>query len=256
MSAPLRVAVLGATGRMGRLILQEAASSGVSEPLVAAVARSAGEVHGVPVRPISPTAFGDAELVIDFSLPEALEAALGHIGHRALVTGTTGLAPHTLERLVAHSAVAPVLAAANFSTGINVLLDLVGRAAAALPDYHVEIVETHHEHKRDAPSGTALALGEAIADARHTTLDSVARHGRLGEQEGRPREEIAFHALRGGDVAGEHTVWLLGHGERVSLGHVASSRATFARGALRAARWLHGRSPGRYSMADVLGLSG
>lgn len=262
----LRIAVLGATGRMGRLVVQAALEQEL--PLVAAVTHggspslgvdagvvASGQPCGVAITAVGPGCFADADVIVDFSLPEALAAALPHLGERALVTGTTGLDADVLERLRAQSSRAPVLIAANFSTGVNLLLHLVTEAAAALPDYDVEIVEIHHRLKQDAPSGTALALGRAAAHARGAELDEVARHGRQGRTGVRTAAEIGLHAVRGGDVVGEHTVWLAGPGERVQLGHVASSRQTFAAGALRAARWVHGRAPGAYEMTDVLGLS-
>jgi 4-hydroxy-tetrahydrodipicolinate reductase len=258
VTLPLRVGVLGATGRMGRLVLAEL----LDEPGVAvgaAAARRTGDdigllagrgPAGVTTGPVADLAACD--VVIDFSLPEALAAALPALAGVPLVTGTTGLPAAVQAAVDAHAATAPVVQAANFSLGVNLLLDLVRRAAAAWPEGDVEIVETHHRHKRDAPSGTALALGAAVERARGPL---AAAHGREGLVGPRPPGEIGFHALRGGDVVGEHTVWLLGDGERVSLAHGATSRRTFARGALRAARWVHGRSPGRSGMADVLGLS-
>lgn len=222
----VRVAVLGATGRMGRRVVALAAS----EPdvtVVAAVGRGG----------IGAGCFADAEVVVDFSLPAGLAAALPHLGDAALVTGTTGLDEETLARLADRSARAPVLTTANFSTGVTLLLDLVERAARVLPEYDVEVIETHHRAKVDAPSGTALALARAAAGGRGTDLG------------------IGIHAVRMGDVVGEHQVWLAGAGERVLLGHVATSRDTFAAGALRAARWIRGRPPGRYAMRDALGMS-
>ncbi len=137
---------------------------------------------------------------------------------------------------------------------MHVLADLVRRAVRALPDYDIEIVEAHHRRKVDAPSGTAWLLGRAAAEGRGLDLASVARHGREGITGVRTVDEIGFHAIRGGDVVGDHTVWIAGEGERLQLGHVATSRDTFARGALRAAAWIAGQAPGRYSMNDVLDL--
>jgi 4-hydroxy-tetrahydrodipicolinate reductase len=250
---------------MGRLVCGEVLAAHDLR-LVAAVGRH-GPEHGTDVGTlcgrapagltVSELAEGElaaADVVIDFSLPEALEKALPGLGRAALVTGTTGLSEAQRAALDARAEVAPVLAAANFSVGVNLLLGLVRKAAAALPDFDVEIVEAHHRHKIDAPSGTALALGGAVAEARGVDLDALAVHGRKGRTGERPPGQIGFHALRGGDVAGEHTVSLLGTGERLSLSHAASSRAVFAAGAVRAARWVCGRAPGRYHMADVLGL--
>ena len=262
----MKLAVLGATGRMGRLVVQAALEQGDVE-LVAAVTRAGsasigtdagvlahGRACGVPIAAVGPGCFGTADVIVDFSLPEGLAEALPHVGERALVSGTTGLDAALVDRVREQAGRGPVLLAANFSTGVNVLQHLVAEAAAALPDYDVEIVEIHHRLKQDAPSGTALALGRAAAEARGVALDEVERHGREGRTGVRPAGEIGFHPVRGGDVVGEHTVWHAGAGERVLLGHVASSRLTFATGALRAARWLHGRPPGSYGMAHVLGL--
>jgi 4-hydroxy-tetrahydrodipicolinate reductase len=175
---------------------------------------------------------------------------------RALVVGTTGLDDDTVKQLDALARRTAVLVAANFSVGVNLLLGLAEQAARVLPaaTYDVEIVETHHGRKLDAPSGTALALGEAVARGRSVELAGVRRDGRSGTTGERPRGEIAFHALRGGSVAGEHHLHFLGQRERIELAHHAEDRALFAEGALVAARWITGRAPGRYTMGDVLGL--
>lgn len=204
---------------------------------------------------VAPGVLDAAHVVVDFSLPEGTEALLDAVPREmALVIGTTGLGPEAREGLEDRATRAPVVLASNFSTGITLLNSLVAQAAATLPDYHVEIVEMHHEFKRDAPSGTALTLGRAVADAREEELGQLAVHGRLGETGVRSEEEIGFHSLRGGDVAGEHTVYLAGAGERLALSHLATSRQAFASGALRAARWVVGQEPGLYDMRDVLGL--
>jgi len=200
-----------------------------------------------------------ADVVIDFSAPEFLQELLDAVAPiadpPAVVVGTTGLGPEEQEKLQAASARGAVLTAANFSVGVNLLLVLAERATTALgAEFDVEIVETHHRRKEDAPSGTALALGEAVAAARGVELDAVRRDGRSGRPGARRAEEIGFHALRGGDVVGDHHVHFIGDLERVELVHRASDRALFAAGALRAARWIAGREPGRYSMRDVLGL--
>lgn len=239
----IALAVLGATGRTGGRVVAAAEA----DPRFTIVARvGAGDV--------APGCFRDAAVVIDFSSPEGLAAALPHLGGAALVTGTTGLAVEAIEGLAERAASAPVLDAPNFATGVALLSDLVERATRALPDYDVEIVESHHRGKADAPSGTALALARAAAQGHGASLDEVAVYGRIGRTGARPRGEIGIHALRLGDVVGDHTVWLGGPGERVLLGHVATSRDTFAAGALRAAAWVHGKPAGRYSMRDVLGL--
>jgi 4-hydroxy-tetrahydrodipicolinate reductase len=259
------VGILGASGRMGRGVAAELAR-GDGVVLAAAVvsegSRSLGrDMHelvglppsGVLLHPLSEGCFDGCDVVIDFSQPPALQAALPWLGPRALVSGTTGLPAELLVALDEQARRAPVLWAANFSVGVTLLLELARQAARALPDADVEIVETHHRHKKDAPSGTALALGQAVAAGRGESLSLV--HGREGQVGERPRGPIGMHALRGGDVVGEHTVWLLSEGERISLGHHASSRATFAAGAVRAARFVAGRPAGRYQLREVLGLS-
>lgn len=258
------MAVLGASGRTGRLVVQALARArGLRLEAAVVGARSAhlgtdagllcgaGEL-GVPLVAVGPGCFGAAEAVIDFSLPEALAEALPHLGARGLVSGTTGLSTPLLEQLDAQAGRAPVLWAANFSLGVELLKELLARAAVALPEADVEVIETHHRHKRDAPSGTALALAQAVAQARGLDLEAASVHGRRGAVGPRPAGQIGLHALRGGDVTGEHTVWLLADGERIALSHVASDRSTFARGAVAAGRWLLDREPGRYRLADVL----
>lgn len=236
----MRAAILGAGGRMGRMILGELAGE---DPLCVDRAALAG-----------PDPFGDADVVIDFSAPDALVRALDVLRPGvALVSGTTGLGADHRAALDRRATEAPVLHAANFSVGVALLHELAARAAAAVPGFDVEIVEAHHGRKRDAPSGTALALATTIAAARGVDLADHLVHGREGLVGERPAGEIGVHAVRAGDTVGDHTIWLAGAGERLELRHVATSRATFAAGAVRAARWLVGRPPGAYRMADVLG---
>lgn len=262
--APIAVGVLGATGRMGRMVIAEiAAGDGIVLMAAAASERSpllGTDAHalcalshcGVPVEVSSDGCFAGCDVVIDFSQPDALMSALPHLGRAALVSGTTGLTPEQERALDDRASQAPVLWASNFSVGVTVLLDLVRRAAAAMPGADIEIVEIHHRHKRDAPSGTARSLAEAVARGRGSDIEQVhGRHGLTGE---RPQGPIGMHALRGGDVVGEHTVWLLADGERLMLSHSASSRATFAAGAVRAARLLVSRSAGRFTLPELLGL--
>jgi len=262
----IRVAVVGASGRTGQRVVAAVLEHPELE-LVAALTHSASSALGadagsrcglapcgIPITPIDKTSFESADVVIDFSLPEGLANILAAIGDRPLVTGTTGLDPAQEQAVLSQAERAPVLTAANFSTGIALLTHLVSNAAAALPDYDIEIVEAHHRFKRDAPSGTALALGQAAAQARTSSLDEHAVHGRLGEAP-RADGEIGFHALRGGDTVGEHQVFLVGPGERIQLGHVATTRDTFALGAARAASWVVDKGPGMYTMNDVLGLT-
>jgi 4-hydroxy-tetrahydrodipicolinate reductase len=254
-----RVGVLGASGRMGRLVVQEILASSQMQ-LAAAVDAPGSSALGTAVGDIAVTAlrkgaFDSCEVVIDFSTPAALLGALPHLGDAALVTGTTGLTTQEQDNVEKACLKRAWLQAANFSLGVNLLLDLVKQAAGALRDYDLEIIEAHHRHKVDAPSGTALALGHAAANGRGVSLDTVATHGREGHTGPRRAGTMGFHALRGGDVAGDHTVWIAGEGERVELRHVATSRITFARGALRASEWLVSQRPGRYTMADVLELT-
>ena len=172
-----------------------------------------------------------------------------------MVIGTTGMTPEEIEGLKDAAAKSVIVQAANMSVGVNLLLGLTEQTAAALgDDYDIEIVEMHHRQKADAPSGTALALGRAAADGRGVDLDKVSQRVRDGHTGPRKPGDIGFATLRGGDIAGDHTVIFAGDGERVELVHKASDRAVFARGAIRAARWIEGQKPGLYSMRDVLGL--
>lgn len=266
---PLDLVVSGATGRMGRALGRLIAASsdlracgGIARP-ESATDSAAGERDPYP-RIVGVDGAGDlvrrANVVVDFSAPAQLSSLLALHGDalagRALVVGTTGLDPELEQGLDDAGRVAAVLVAPNFSVGVNLLVALVRRAAAALgpSGYDVEIIESHHARKDDAPSGTALALGRTVADARGVSLETVRRDGRSGRTGARRNGEIGFHALRGGDVVGDHAVRFLGALETVELAHSARSRDLFADGALVAARWLAGRAPGRYTMADVLGL--
>jgi 4-hydroxy-tetrahydrodipicolinate reductase len=259
----LNVVVSGASGRMGATLAHLIADAPDVE-LVGGLDRDdpTAPAPGYPeVRSL-----GDAQgllrsagVVIDFSAPEFLRRLIDEhqatLAGRALVVGTTGLdaGDHRLLDEVAERS--PVLTAANFSVGVNLLLALASKAARALgAEYDVEIVEAHHRRKEDAPSGTALALGDAVANARGVDLGDVRIDGRSGRPGARTREEIGFHALRGGSIVGEHEVLFIGEMDRIELVHRASDRALFAAGALRAARWLAGRPAGRYEMRDVLGL--
>lgn len=263
MAEPVRVVLCGATGRMGTTLARLIANDAGVE-LLGGVGRipEKGCDIGCPVVD-TPEGAGpwlrEADVLVDFSSPELLRRVLeGHgetLSGTALVVGTTGLGAEEERLLSAQAARSPVLTAANFSVGVNLLLSLVEQAARVLgPEYDVEVVEAHHRRKVDAPSGTALALGEAVARGRRVELDAVRRDGRSGRPGARPAGEIGFHALRGGDVVGEHRVLYVGERERVELAHLAQDRALFAEGALRAARWVAGRPAGRYSMRDVLGL--
>jgi len=244
----MKVAIIGAAGRMGQMLVKLAAADPALE-VVAQIDVAEGFDRAWPA---------GTEAVVDFSfhaaVPANVEAAAA--AGVAYVIGTTGLAPDEQARVDACAAKIPLVQAANYSLGVNLLLALVREAAAALgPQYDVEVVEMHHRHKKDAPSGTALMLANAAAEGRGVKLDDVACYGRQGLVGERPEGEIALHALRGGSVVGDHTVMFAGDVERVEITHRAQGREAFAAGALRAALWAAGRSPGKYDMRDVLGFA-
>lgn len=265
----LSVSILGAGGRMGRMLVATARQMGlrvaaaVEQPGSPFLGQDAGDLAaigaiGVPVTDADHAA--PADVVIDFTFHAAVPGNLARAiasGVRGYVLGTTGLTDEEKAAVQETAAKIPVVWAPNMSLGVNLLLDLVRRAAAVLDDsYDIEIVEMHHRHKKDAPSGTAIGLAEAAAAGREVKLDDVALYGRQGIVGERPAGEIAIHALRGGDVVGDHTVIFATDGERVEITHKASSRGAFAKGAILAASWLaEGRkAPAVYSMRDVLGL--
>jgi 4-hydroxy-tetrahydrodipicolinate reductase len=269
MSNAIRIAILGATGRMGRALIETTLQMPELR-LAATVAlrgspgfgADAGVVAGLPATGVTigddlAAAVAAADVLVDFSRPEgtlaAIEACVSQ--RKAIVIGTTGFNAAQKERIAQASRSIPLCMAANFSVGVNVCLRLLEVAAQALgDDYDVEIVEAHHRHKVDAPSGTALRMGEAVAAALGRKLEDQAVYACEGHTGPRERARIGFAVVRGGDVVGDHTVMFLGEGERVEITHKASSRTNFARGAMRAAAWLHGRAPGRYEMRDVLGF--
>ena len=269
----MRVGVLGCGGRMGRAVLREvigaegcALVGGVARPGSAVLGQDLGLLAGLDPVGIAATddaaaVIGAADAVIEFSTPEATlrHARITAERGRAHVVGTTGFEPAQMAELRRAAGRAPVVVAPNTSLGVNLLLGLVERVARALDaeDFDIEIVEIHHRHKVDAPSGTALALGEAAARGRGVALEEAAVRGRDGQTGPRPRGAIGFGALRGGDVVGEHSVVFAGTGERLELAHKATDRRIYARGAVRAALWAGapGRAPGFYGMADVLGLA-
>lgn len=269
MNEDLRIAILGASGRMGRaliegildtpgLTLSAALTRGDDPALGEDAATWAGRpALGVAIGTGFDAAIAGCDVLVDFSQPaatlEALESCLAT--GRAMVTGTTGFDAAQQARVTAAAGRIPICQAANYSIGVNVCLKLLDQAARALgPDYDVEIVEAHHRHKVDAPSGTALAMGRVVAAALDRDLDQVAVFGREGQTGARDRQAIGFATVRGGDVVGDHQVLFLGQGERVEIHHRASSRLNFARGALRAAGWLVRQPAGLYSMQDVLSL--
>ncbi len=214
--------------------------------------------NGVPVSSDLVGALEGADACIDFTFHEAVPEhaeACARAG-AAFVLGTTGLAESEAAAVSAAAGQVPVVSAPNMSMGVNVLFSLVEKAAAALDlEYDVEIVEAHHRYKKDAPSGTAIGLGEHVAAGREQVFKDVVVHGREGFTDERTPGEIGMHALRAGDIVGDHTVYFVTEGERVELTHRASSRNAFANGALRAAVWATGRAAGMYDMKDVLGLN-
>ena len=255
----VKICVLGPSGRMGRAVL-DAARDVRGVAIAAAVDRPGATglgsecAPGVVASSDLATGFDVSDVYIDFTSPDATEAAAraAIAKKRAAVIGTTGqLDAAVLAEL---ALVAPIVVAANFSLGVNLVLGLVRQAARVLADWDAEVVETHHKGKRDAPSGTALMIARAIAAGRGVDYDQVKRHARDGDIGPRPAGEIGVSTVRGGDVVGEHVATLFGPAERVEIGHKATSRAIFALGALRAAAWTVGQPPGRYDMQDVLGL--
>ncbi len=216
-----------------------------------------GRPTGVRLTDDVKTALGNAAVVVDFSAPEATADVLRAAAatNTACVVGTTGLTTEAKLALDEAVKIVPVVAAPNMSAGVQVLGYLLREAIRLLgPGFDVEIIEAHHSQKVDAPSGTAMRFAEIAAQSLGVALDEAVRHGRQGAPGARASSEIGLHAVRGGDIVGDHTILLAGQGERIELVHRASSRMVFASGALRAARWVVGKPPGRYSMADVLGL--
>jgi len=242
---PVRVLLVGAKGRMGQAIAAAAESGGA---LIAAGLDQGDDLA---------KDIGDCDVVVDFSHPSATEAvnrACFDAG-KPLVIGTTGHSGEERALIEKTAKSLPVVLSPNFSIGVNALFWLTREAARMLgEDFDLEIVETHHRLKKDAPSGTAKKLAEILCEVRKLDYAANARHGREGLVGERPAKEIGVHSIRAGDVVGDHTVTLAGAGERLELTHKASSRETFAAGALRAAHWIVGKPPGLYSMEDVLGL--
>lgn len=266
MGKGIKIGVLGAGGRMGQAIIATVAE----DPrlvLAGAIERAGHPLVGRPLGPPFPATLTigsnhgplahASDVLIDFTTPAALEATLDAAceGRAAIVIGTTGLEPQHHRMIDRAAKSIAILQAANTSLGVALLMRLVEQAARALgPEWDIEIAELHHRHKVDAPSGTALALGEAAARGRGVDLDAVGDRGRDGITGARVAGHIGFAALRGGSAAGDHTVLFAGEGERLELRHLAEGRGIFARGAVRAAVWLAGQPPGRYRMDDVLGL--
>ncbi|MBN9888378.1 4-hydroxy-tetrahydrodipicolinate reductase [Salipiger abyssi] len=264
------VVVTGVSGRMGQMLAREVQKSDRLR-LVGALEREGhdwvgrdlgicmgGTENGVMVTDDALEAFAKAQAVIDFTAPAATVgfAELAAQARAVHVIGTTGLSPEDLHKIHVAARHAVIVRAGNMSLGVNLLTKVTQQVAAALDaDWDIEIVESHHNQKVDAPSGTALMLGEAAAEGRGVALDAVSDRGRDGITGKRERGHIGFHAIRGGDVVGEHEVIFATAGERIVLKHIASDRALFARGALKAALWGQDKAPGEYDMLDVLGLS-
>lgn len=270
----IRVGIIGGAGRMGHALaacLLDELVPGLKLTCSVDLATNPAQGQdlgllagrapcGVHLSDSLPAALDAADLFIDFSFHTGINERLNLLKNagKAVVIGTTGLTPAEQSEVEAAAEITPVLFAPNMSLGVNLLANLVEQAARTLKDkgYDIEITEMHHRMKKDAPSGTALFLGEAAARGSDWVLPEVQKDGRSGIEGERPAKEIGFHALRGGDVVGDHTVRFAADGELIDLSHRATRRETFAIGALRAAGWLATRSPGRlYSMKDVLGLN-
>ena len=266
----VKIGVTGAAGRMGRTLVEAVTLAGGELQLAAAIERpessllgaDSGELsgqgrNGVPIVGSLQEAIGDIDVLIDFTIPAATlaNAALCADNGVAIVIGTTGFTPEQQAEIDAAAERTPVCKASNFSTGVNLCFKLLDMAARVLgDDVDIEIYEAHHRHKIDAPSGTALSMGQVVADALGRNLRDVAVYGREGQTGARERETIGFATVRAGDIVGDHTVMFAADGERVEITHKASSRMSFARGAVRAAGWLKDRGAGSYDMQDVLGL--
>lgn len=263
------IVVTGASGRMGQMLITLVAASDQAH-LVGAVERQGhswvgqdvgtamgGAAIGVTVTDQPLDAFAQAQAIIDFTTPEATLgfAALAAQARAVHVIGTTGMSDDQISRLKPAARHAVIVRAGNMSLGVNLLVQLTRKVAAALDeDFDIEVIEAHHNQKVDAPSGTALMLGQAAAEGRGVSLANVADRGRDGITGARPRGHIGFSCIRGGDIVGEHDVLFAAPGERIVLRHMATDRAVFARGALRAALWGQAQAPGEYDMLDVLGL--
>lgn len=263
------VVVLGCAGRMGRMLtdvvrensklrlvaaLEQPGNPWVGQDL--GTARGEG-AYGLIVTDDPLEAFAKAQVILDFTTPAATvaNAAMAAQARAVHVIGTTGMTAEDIEKVDDAAGHAVIVRAGNMSLGLNLLLGLTKKVAAALgTDFDIEITESHHHHKVDAPSGAALMLGEAAAEGRGVALEDVRDSGRDGIVGARREGDIGFHAIRGGDIVGEHEVLFAGQGERIKLTHLATDRGLFARGAVQAALWGLDKKPGHYSMADVLGL--
>ena len=264
-----RIAVMGAAGRMGKALIEAVLqapgavlSAAVDRPDSTLLGADAGEVAGlgrvgVAMAGDLPAVLDDFDVLIDFTHPTVTLKNLEvcRQAGKAMVIGTTGFSAEEKQLLADAAREIPIVFAANFSVGVNLCLKLLDTAARVLGDeVDIEIIEAHHRHKVDAPSGTALRMGEVVAKALGRDLQKVAVYGREGQTGARARETIGFATVRAGDVVGDHTVLFAAEGERVEITHKASSRMTFAKGAVRSALWLAGRAPALYDMQDVLEL--
>lgn len=265
----IKIAVTGAAGRMGKMLIEAVnlnpeaeLGAAIERPGSSVIGADAGEVaglgkNGVAIVDDLAAAANDFDVLIDFTAPAATVANARFCAQngKQIIIGTTGCTEQDKAAIAAAGNETAVCMATNFSTGVNLCFKLLKEAAAILgDDYDVEIVEAHHRHKVDSPSGTALSMGEAVAEGLGRNLKEVAIYGREGQVGARPDKEIGFATVRGGDVVGDHTVMFLADGERVEITHKASSRMSFARGAVRAAVWASTQSAGLFDMQDVLGF--
>ena len=256
----LKVGILGSTGRVGSLLIDDLSND--SEARVAVVHVFDKLVKNLPTDTIvtndMKVLFDESDVIIDFSAPAATEALLTEVvengAKKPLVIATTGFNKHQQNLLLEASKIVPILYATNMSLGVAVLNKLVALASKTLRDFDIEIVEQHHRHKVDSPSGTALTLAEHAANARDLDLDEVRISGRDGQIGARTKDEIAVMALRGGDIVGRHTVGLYNDGEFLELNHTATARNTFSKGAIKVAKWIIGKDAKLYSINDALGL--
>ena len=255
----IKIGVFGASGRVGKLLLENIKET--NEMSVSSVfVRNSLDFSIDPsilVTSDMKSFLNASDVIIDFSLPDACESLLEQSMKtpKPLVIGTTGLSAHQLNLLKQASEMMPILYATNMSLGVALLNKLVYQAASVLDGFDIEIVETHHRHKKDAPSGTALTLSESAAAARSLDIDKVRVSGRDGNIGERTKDEIAVMAIRGGDIVGRHTVGFYNDGEFIELNHTATSRSTFSKGAIRAAQWLSNKEAGLYSISDCLELN-
>jgi 4-hydroxy-tetrahydrodipicolinate reductase len=256
----IKIGILGSTGRVGSLLIDDLEND--SEARVAAVHVFDKLTRNLPSDTIvtndMKVLFDSSDVIIDFSAPAATELLLTEVvengGNKPLVIATTGFNKHQQNLLFEASKIVPILYASNMSLGVAVLNKLVSLASKTLRDFDIEIVEQHHRHKVDSPSGTALTLAEHAASARDLDLDNVRISGRDGNIGARTKDEIAVMALRGGDIVGRHTVGLYNDGEFLELNHTATARNTFSKGAIKVAKWIIGKDAKLYSINDALGL--